>query len=626
MSSLSETATTVEFGQYDYPVEHWRQLERFAVGEECECDPRGLFRLTDDRWETWPYALNPMPSRAKEFRLYFGGFRTFLKLYVKWYCYSEILGRAGNLTSTLSTLTSSLVRADRYISEQGFRSIDEIATSAAFRSLWDAQIRTPVGDAPILPRSAVAVQEITRAFWQRVQIGFGVPHIIPPTAPHNRPKPGEFAADQSKVIPVHVIRRLSNVLGLHREKKELLSRFDHLRLSVLMLAICLGRRINEILWSPRGSGGDGPLIRYPSKAGSPEGSLWFEFLPNKGGPGNKVLISPEWEDLALYCVRSLVRYSDEVRQFAAPEERGLLILVSSLNSTNWINRRYRSYEETITLVKPPSRGGSKNAAGGRTYGLKSKNFNSWLNGDGRFKGIMELWGITEDGSADGPVYRLLPSYTRHTRHTALAVDPGISSSALRDDLNHREVDEQFAYQHGLDETNDSLLEKIKAGKLMGRGAEWLSELLGLETQTSPERHAFKPGRPSPVSPRVLALIKSNPEFVQRNRVPQGICASPHGPAGCSEFLNCTSAAEGGCHCFMVDVDDPQMLQALKDKAAEERRLQQESASAGKVVQAQKRDTQARRTEVLRDEALRRASQETLAKLRGWQTEVEEKGL
>jgi hypothetical protein len=626
VSSLSETATTVEFGQYDYPVEHWRQLERFAVGEECESDPRGLFRLTDDRWETWPYALNPMPSRAKEFRLYFGRFRTFLKLYVKWYCYSEILGRGGSLTVTLSTLTSSLVRADRYISEQGFRSIDEIASSAAFRSLWEAQIRTPVGDALMLPRSAVAVQENTRAFWQGVKMGFGVPHIIPPTAPHNRPKPGEFAADRSKVIPVHVIRRLSNVLGLHREKKELLSRFDHLRLCVLMLAICLGRRMNEILWSPRGSGGDGPLIRYPSKAGSPEGSLWFEFLPNKGGPGNKVLISPEWEDLALYCVRSLVRYGDEVRQFAAPEERGLLILVSSLNSTNWINRRYRSYEETITLVKPPGRVESKNAAVGRTYGLKSRNFNSWINGDGRFKGVMELWGITEDGSADGPVYRLLPSYTRHTRHDAVAVDPHVSSTALQRDLNHREPDTQFTYQHSLDETNDSLLEKIRAGKLMGRGAEWLSELLGLETQTSPERHAFKPGRPSLVPPRVLALIKSNPEFVQRNRVPQGICASPHGPAGCSEFLNCTSAAEGGCYCFTVDVDDPRMLQALKDKAAEERRLQQESASAGKVVQSQKRDTQARRTEVLRDEALRRASQETLAKLRGWQNEVEEKGL
>lgn len=169
MSSLIEKVTTVEFGGYDYPVEHWRQLERFAVGEECECDPRGLFRLTDDRWETWPYALNPMPSRAQKFRLYFGRFRTFLKLYVKWYCYSEILGRDGSLTVTLSNITSLLVRADRYISEQGFRSIDEIASSAAFRSLWDAQIKTPVGDAPTLPRSAVTVQQNTRAFWQGVR-------------------------------------------------------------------------------------------------------------------------------------------------------------------------------------------------------------------------------------------------------------------------------------------------------------------------------------------------------------------------------------------------------------------------------------------------------------------------
>lgn len=627
MSSLINTVTTVEFGQYDYPVEHWRQLERFAVGEECECDPRGLFRLTDDRWDTWPYALNPMPSRAQIFRLYFGRFRTFLKLYVKWYCYSKILGRAGNLTRTLSSITASLIRADRYISDQGFRSIDEIASSAAFRSLWDAQIKAPVGEALPLPRSAVAVQENSRAFWQGVRIGFGVPHIIPPIAPHIRPKPGEFAADRSKIIPVHVIRRLSNVLGLHREKKELLRRFDHLRLCVLMLAICLGRRIEEILLSPRGSGGDGPLVRYPSKAGSPEGSLWFEFLPNKGGPVDKVLISPEWEDVALYCVRSLVKYGDEIRHFAVPEEQGLLILVSPLKGTYGMSAKLRGDEEKLTVVTPPGRDESKGAAIGRAYGLRYGSFNQWVNGDRRsVKGVMELWGITVDGPADSAIYRLLSSYTRHTRHTALAVDPHVSSAALQRDLNHREPDTQIAYQHCLDEANDSLLEKIKAGKLMGRGAEWLSELLGLETESSPERHAFKPGCPSPIPPRVLALIKNYPEFVQLNRVPKGICASPHGPAGCTEFLNCTSAAEGGCHCFMTDVDDPQTLGALNDEASEERRLQQESAAAGKVVQAQKRDTQARRAEELRDEAMRRASEETLSKLRGWQTEVEEKGL
>ena len=624
MSNLIETATTVEFGQYDYPVEHWRQLERFAVGEEH--DPRGLFRLTDDRWETWPYALNGMPSRAQRYRLYFGRFGTFLKPYVKWYCYCQILGRAGSLTRTLSSLTTALIGADRYISDRGFRSIDEIATSATFRSLWDAQLKTRTGEAHPLTKRDVEVQIHTRAFWHGVRTQFGVPHIVPPIAPYVRVKPGESAADRRKLIPVHVIRRLSNVLGLHREKKELLRRFDHLRLCVLVLAICLGRRIEEILLSPRGSGGDGPLVRYPSKGGSPEGSLWFEFLPNKGGPADKVLISPEWEDIALYCVRSLVKYGDEIRLHAAPEERGLLILVSRLNWTYWTCPKYRAYEVTITVVKPPGRGKSKGATVVRAFGLKAVNFYGWLNGYAKVKGVMELWGITEDGSADGPIFHFLPDYTRHTRHSALAVDPSITSSALQRDLNHREPDSQIAYQHGLDETNDSLLEKIKAGKLMGRGTEWLAEVLGLETQASPERNAFKPGCPSPMPPRVLALMKNNPKFVQLNRVPKGICGSPHGPAGCTEFLNCTSAAEGGCPCFMTDVDDPQMLRELNDQAAEERRLQQESASAGKVVQAQKLDTQARRTEEMRDEAMGRASEETLAKLRGWLTEVEEKGL
>lgn len=616
--------TTVEYGSNCYPVKHWKRLSRFAVGGER--DPRGLFRLTDDKWELWPYAMNGTPSRAGSFRIHFGRFRTFIKLYLKWYCYSKLLENAGSMTSGLPSFSRALARADRYVNEQGFRSIDEITTSAAFQSLWDAQIKTHAGNGLPLPRSAVAIQASTRAFWLKLGAEFGVPYRVPRTAPHTQVKPAVFAADRSKVIPEHVIRQLSNRLGLHREKKEPLRRFDHLRLCVLMLAVCLGRRINEVLLAPRGSGADGPLSRLPSESGSPEGSLWFQFLVNKGGPADRVFVSPEWEDIALYCVRELAKYSDEVRQHAAPEERRQLIVVSPLNATYGKYSVTMSNEEEITVIQGPDVCGGTGGAVYQAYGLTSVAYRWWLNGNGKVKGVFKSWGITVGGTPDGPAYRLLPDYTRHSRHSALAVDPNVSSLALQRDLNHREADTQIAYQHSLDETNDSLLEKIKAGKLMGPGAEWLAEVLGLETQASPERHAFKPGRPSPVPPRVLALIRNNPEFVRRNRVPQGICASPHGPTGCSEFLNCTSAAEGGCHCFMTDVDDPQMLQALNGQAAEERRLQQESISAGKVVQAQKRDTQARRTEEFRDEAMRRASEEALAALRRMQTEVEEKGL
>lgn len=624
MSVLIKTATTVEYNSNLYPVEHWRQLRRFAVGRER--DPRGLFQLTDDKWDVWPYALNGMPSRAPSFRLDFGRYKTFLKLYLKWYCYFNILGKAGRLTVGLRTLSGCLVHADRYISEQGFRSVDDLASTASFRFLWDAQIKTDqAGELP-LSQNAVTIQSGTRIFWQRVRVAFGVPPIVPPVAPHTRVKPIDFAADRSKVIPGHVIRQLANKLALHREKKELLRRLDHLRLCVLMLAICLGRRINEILLSPRGSGNDGPLSRHPSNAGSPEGSLWFQFLPNKDGPSDKVFISPEWEDVALYCVHTLVKYGDEIRRHVPPEEWGLLILVSRLNSTYGRCTPARDYDEKITVIKNPVRGEAIGAAAYQAHALAYPTFYSWLTKGGKVKGLFKRWAITEDGLADGPAYRLAPSFTRHSRQNALALDPHVSTPALQRDLNHREPDTHLTYQHNLREINDSLLEKIQEGKLMGRGAEWLSELLGDKTGSAPTRSGFKPGCPGSLTPRMRTLIKSNPEFVQINRVPEGICASPYGPAGCSEFLKCTCAAERGCQFFAVDVDDAWMLQALNDKAAEGRRLQQESASAGKVVQAQKRDTQARRTEELRDEAIRRASAETLATLRRLQTEVEEKGL
>jgi hypothetical protein len=625
MNIRTKTATVIEYGSDYYPAEHWKRLRRFAV--EDERDPRGLFRLTDDKWDLWSYATNGVPSQAGAHRVHFGHFRTFIKLYFKWYCYCKLLESAGNLTTGLQELSYKLGHADSYIGEQGLRSVDEIAPPSAFQALWEAQIKTDIdGEFPLTSR-AVTVQAKTRAFWLRIRADFGVPYIIPPTATNIRVKPAAFAVDRSKLIPEHVVRQLSNKLGLHREKKELLRRFEHLRLCVLMLAVCLGRRVNEVLLSPRCAGGDGPLSRLPSKTGAPEGSMWFQFLPNKRGPADKVFISPDWEDIALYCVRTLVRYGDEVRQYAAPEERGQLILVSPLNSTYGICARTWPDEEIITSVQGSD--DDEKIEGGtayKAYGLTSHALRLWLNGTVQVKSVLKSWGITEDGSADGAAYRLLPSYTRHTRHHALTLDTQVSSSALQYDLNHREPDAQFAYQHSLLETNDSLLNKIKEGKLMGSGAEWLSVLLGVENQLPSVQSKLTPGQPSPLDPRMLALIKGNPKFVRLNRVPGGVCVSPQGPGGCAEFLNCTSAAEGGCHCFAVDVDDVQMLHELNGKAAEDRRMQQESAAAGRLVQSQKRETQARRTEDLRDEALRRASEQKLNELRKFRREIEEKGL
>jgi hypothetical protein len=619
-----KTVATIEFESNLFPVSHWKRLKRFAIGNER--DPRGLFRLADDKWDAWPYAVKGMPSQASQFRFHFSRLRSFLKPYVKLYCYQMLLGKSGNLHTSMPRLPSALVNADRYISELGFRSVDDIATLAVFQALWDAQLKHPVEDKSPLPSSAVYRQKVTYSFWRRMRAEFGVPFIIPPISPSVRAMPGDFAADRSKLIPEHVTKRLANKLALHREGKEILTRFDHLRLCVLMLLVCLGRRINEVLLSPRRAGPEGPLSRHPSQAGPSEGSLWFRFTPNKEGPDDRVFISPEWEELALYCVTELVNYSDEVRHLAVPEERGLLILVSPANMTYGRHAKSKSLAAGETFCEHPKKGECRGNANDRAYGLKYVNFTSWLNGIGRMRGALTQWGITADGSESGPIYRFLTSYCRHTRQSALAIVPQISPLARQQDLNHRNPDTQFAYQHRLRENNDSLLEKIKEGKLVGRGVEWLMELFDVETQASSPRSVFKPGRPSPITPRMRALVRNSPTFLQQNRVPPGICILPQGPCGCADFLHCTSAREGGCNYFVVDVSDARMLHELDKQADEERRLHQESVAAGRVVQAQKRATLARRTEDLRDEAMRRASEVTLADLRKLQSEIEGEGL
>ena len=194
MSILRKRITTVEYGSHYYPVSHWKQLNRFAVGGEC--DPRGLFRLSDDKWDAWPYDLNGMPSLAIRFRFHFGNFQTFLKLYAKWYCYYKLLGCTDHLLGDLPRLPSVLLRADRYISEHNFRSIDDIAPSVVFQDLWDAQIRGDSTNIPV-PVGATSVQSHTRAFWQRVKQEFDAPSIVPPIAPRIKFKPGEFSADSS---------------------------------------------------------------------------------------------------------------------------------------------------------------------------------------------------------------------------------------------------------------------------------------------------------------------------------------------------------------------------------------------------------------------------------------------
>jgi hypothetical protein len=614
MSHGRELTAYVSHGGWTYPVRHWDDLSAFIFGDER--DPRGLFRLADDRWEAWRYVEGGRPTTAPEYRFNFGSLRTFLKPYVKWYCYERLLCSEGKSWGIHRNPTYSLKRAESYIAGRGFASIDDIAPQAVFEELWAALIHHPeVAGRTHWPRAAVAYQLQSRAFWIRLGAHFGVPHVVPPAAPHTSTVPTEYAADRSKVIPGYVIKQLANKLALHRRGVELLNRHDHLRLCLLVLAICLGRRFGELLATPRGEGPDGPLSRAPARDGQSEGALWFRIRPNKGGPAAHVFVSAEWGEVVTYCVRELVSYGDEIRGGAPPEEQDLLILVSAANLTRGAAAHApagAALESQQIRARVPS--------DAQVKGLTSDSFERWLNGRKDMyacEGVLKKWGITQDGAAEGAAYYFKPNYVRHTRQSALALDPEIPLLARQYDLNHSDDAAQFAYQHRLAENHALLLQKISEGKLCGGGVKWFVEILGVNSV------GFSAGSPSVMTPRWRALVQNNPLFLQLNRVPCGLCALPQGPGGCPEYLNCTGAAEGGCSCFLIDSEDAGMLSELNAKASTERHLQLESLAAGRTVQAGKHEVQALRAETLLDEAMRRASAEMVAELRRFQDEKDE---
>ncbi|MDQ3802758.1 MAG: hypothetical protein M3416_02755 [Acidobacteriota bacterium] len=611
-------------GEHQYPASHWREIKRFVEGDES--DPKGCFRLSDDVWEAWQYGERGRPSHPGEHRFHFKGLRSFLKPYVKWHCYARLLASGGRLRGSSADLPYSLRRADDYAVRHGFKSLDDIASAEVFAPLWEAHLR-PYDQAGPRPYSSVSIQTQTRTFWEHLRRRFGAPQTVPPIAPHARRTPNEFAADESMLIPPPVTRQLVNKLALHRAGKSELNRFHHLRLCVLMLVLCLGRRIGEILSAPRGEGGDGPLHRYPYRGGSPEGALWFRFRPNKDGPGEYAYVSPEWEDVVYYSVGELIRYGDEVREFAPPEERDLLILVSAWNWTK--------HSPSSTSMAPPSaRNFSRTpsrrkrvvpakTASGLSYGV----FNHWLNvntsrvnRENQHPGVMGLWNITADGSADGPVYRLRTKQARHGRQNALAGDPRIPLKTRQWDLNHTDINMQATYQHHLAEQNRVLLERMTAGGLLGKGVQWLYAVTGVEPP--PGSRPRPGGTRESLASCLPACIVNNPQFVQASRVRCGWCVLPQGPAGCEEYMNCTEAQEGGCAWFVTDPGNEEVLQELDEKARAQRRAQEESAAAGRAVQAEKREAMASRTEALRDEAVRLAPREMVERLRERYRQIE----
>lgn len=612
-------------GPHIYPLSHWKDLSRFVTGGER--DPKNLFDLADDMWELWPYAAHGHPSQRQAFRLRFRSLESFLKPYVKWYCYQRLIGSGKPVTSALSQVPYALKPADSYLIEEAITSLDEFADPSVFATFWQAEMSLPEDLSDVQRRSRQSQHRKARKFWEYLSLQFGIPQRIPSLASLPRKKPTAYAADASNVIPGPVIRQLGNKLGLHREGKALLNRYDHLRLCVLVLIFCTGCRADEILVAPRGSGTDGPLNYFPIKGSASGNALWFQFAPNKQGPHEHVYISPEWCDITRYCVQALLHYGDEVRDSALPVDQGLLVLISRRNYTAGQARSeltaYQAQEDFTKLGEQYREHSQLRSAELTARGLSYSDFRSWLRGNSRRQGILEKWNITADGSPDGAIYKLRPHQARHTRQTALARDPQVPLLARQYDLNHNQPDMQFAYQHALSEQNAMLLQKACEGKLLGPALAWILELLGASYQNAEPQPRYRPGQPSQIPLRWRHLIANNPQFFQFNRVPCGYCNLPQGPQGCEEFMNCCEAEDGGCKWFVTDPENEQMFIQITRRAHAHRKQAEESAAAGRIVQAGKNEVLASRAEAMEGAVLQHASQDLRERLMARKREIEE---
>ncbi|HZU70499.1 MAG TPA: hypothetical protein VFA09_24720 [Ktedonobacteraceae bacterium] len=617
-----------------YPTSHWNELSRFITGDER--DPKNLFYLASDVWDAWQYAAHGAPSQPGYYRFHFANLHSFLKPYVKWHCYQRLLACNDVLSAYTIAIPNVLKRADTYLIDHHCESCDDIALESDFRALWNAQLLPLKNNDAAAFRDRVRVQTHSRSFWKHLRMHFGFPRVIFPVAPHEKKRPGESALDTHQVIPMPVISQFFNKLALHREAREKLNRFHHLRLCVLILNFALGRRIGEVLTAPRGTGPQGPLVYYPARGSGPKGALWFQFSPNKHGPQNRVYVSGKWEDIVTYCVTELIRYGDEVRDAAPVEEREFLILISHWNLTCGPSAIRAFPRENIDEFRS-----SRKYKGGPPESQIQKDarvlsydaFQHWLHGTHGELGILERWNITADGSADGEIYRLRTHQARHTRQSAIASDPKVPILSRQRDLNHTDRNMQSHYQHNAREQNMILLEKAKNGELVGPATDWFSTLFGTDYQDSERKPRFRSGQPKPIPPRWRNLIQNNPQFMQPNRVSCGYCWLPQGPAACDDYLNCTTAEDGGCRWFATDPQNAEMLIQITKTVRAHQQQEQESIRSGHEVQAEQHGILSRRAEALEIEALSRcdlealpeSSQDLKERLKTRLQEIQEKG-
>jgi hypothetical protein len=564
-----------------YPEEHLATIGPFIWGNQL--DPRGAFTLNSDTWDAWPYAMNAREALRSQTRLRFNGLRSFLRPYAKWFCYERL--QAGASPRTLCRGLSMLGKADAIVLALGAEALADIAPEHVFQELWDS-LALP-SDLPTGERTtkAVRVQTDTRPFWLRMQAHFGEPACVPRTVRHQLLHPITFGRDRSSLIPTPVKRQLVNVLALHRDGSIRLTSLDHLRLCVLLLQLATGRRIDEILASPRCTGSLGPLRRLPAADGTD--ALWFQFAPNKDGPEGTVYVSPGWEDLVTYCVEELIAYGDPVRSLARPSEEHLLILVA---------RKVR----TAGGKYPNS------LAAGLTYiGLRS-----WMNGcrAADFRGAFERWQISQDGEPDGPIYHYRTHQARHDRQTVLLQHGAPPVARLRD-LNTRSRDAHLVYGHAWDELANELLDRGEAdpkatlvdkatrGVLIGDGVRVI-----LATIDKPDTHGFTPGDPAFLTPERQARLRNHPRAFELNRVPGGICLLAQGPVACPEYLHCVEATTDGCAQYVGDTENSSMLVELYDRAEHRREQARAAVRARRPVLAGKHQELASRAARMRDQA------------------------
>jgi hypothetical protein len=573
-----------------YPEEHLATVGPFIWGSDR--DPRDAFVLSADTWDAWPYANNGREALRGQTRLRFSRLASFLRPYAKWFCYERLQDSAS--PQGLCRMLAMLGKADAIVLAMGAEALTDIAPEHVFRDLWDNLALPP--DLPSGGRSkrVVRVQTDTRPFWLRLQAHFGEPASVPRTTPHKLPHPIDLGRDRSNLIPTPVKRQLVNVLALHRDDTAGLDPLDHLRVCVLLLQLATGRRIDEILASPRGTGPLGPLKRLPAADGTE--ALWLQFAPNKDGPDGTVYVSPAWEDLVIYCVQELIRYSDPVRAQARPSEEDLLILTARSLGTA---------------------GGSY--PNGVAVGLTFQGLRAWMNGSHSSNrgGAFKRWQITQNGEAGEQIYCYRTHRARHDRQTVLLQHGAPPISRLRD-LNTRSRDAHLVYGHAWDELTNklfdqasgdpkaTLMDKANRGVLIGEGVRVI-----LDTIHPADNHGFTPGDPTFLTPERQARLRNHPRAFELNRVPGGICLLAQGPIACPEYLHCVEATTEGCSQYVGDTENSTMLVELYQRAEQRREQAQAAVRAGRRVLVGKQRELANRAANMRDKAFAVAKPEVI---------------